>query len=238
MDPRRHQPEVINLAEVFYALLRKAWLIIIVALIGGAIGFGYSAFIATPIYSASAMMIVNSTETGDYYTYYNYVTSDQLRSAATLVETYSVIIKSDTVMDKVKSEVKLDDGQEFESVIRGITVEPVNETQIMRISVTATSPDAALKICEKITQVCPDVLVKTVKAGSVETVSKPKTSGVPVSPSVKRNTMMGFMAGFMLVAGLIILFTIIDNKIKGEADIQREKLTLLGVIPTYEKEGR
>lgn len=230
MNQNRRETEYIDLAEVLSALIRHLGLIILTGIICGLIGFFYSAFIATPLYSASAMMIVNSGER------YDYVTQDQLNSATTLVETYSVIITSDTVMDDVVRNLGIEDS--YKSDVRNISVAAVNETQIMKITVVAASPDLALDVCEEITSVCPDVIVQTVKAGSVELVSKASTTYKQVSPNVKRNTVFAIAFGFMMAAGFVILITVLDNKVKGENDIKQADIALLGVIPFYELEDK
>lgn len=50
----------------------------------------------TPKYQASALMIVNTRQDTT-----SNVTSDQINSATKLVSTYSIIIKSDTVLQQV-----------------------------------------------------------------------------------------------------------------------------------------
>ena len=88
--------EYIDLGEIISALFRRIGLIMLITVLCGAAGFVYARFVATPLYSASAMMIVNSGQRSQ-----DYVSTDQLRSAASLVDTYSIIVRSDTVMDKV-----------------------------------------------------------------------------------------------------------------------------------------
>lgn len=230
MDQKRQDGNYIDLAEIFGALLHRRGLILLVTIVFAILGFVYSAFIATPLYSASAMMIVNSGERNDY------VTQDQLNSAATLVDTYSVIITSDTVLDDVIANLGMEDT--YASTVKDISVASVNETQIMRITVTATDPQIALDVCEEITNVAPDVIVKTVKAGSVELVSRADTSWKQVSPNVKRFTVVAAVLGLLLSAAFVIVVSLLDNKVKSEADLRMADFPILGVIPYYELEGK
>jgi len=230
MDQRRQDGNYIDLAELFGALMQRRGLILLATIVFGILGFLYAAFIATPLYSASAMMIVNSGERNDY------VTQDQLNSAATLVDTYSVIITSDTVLDDVITNLGMEDT--FASEVRGISVASVNETQIMRITVTATDPQIALDVCEEITNVSPDVIVKTVKAGSVELVSRASTTWKQVTPNVKRFTAVAAILGLLLSAAFVIILSALDNKVKSEADLKLADFPILGVIPYYELEGK
>lgn len=229
MNQNRRNSNYIDLVEVFGAIFQRKGLIILVTILFGIVGFLYSAFLATPLYNASAMMIVNSGERNDY------VTQDQLNSAATLVETYSVIITSDTVIDDVVDNLGMEDT--YNSTVRNISVAAVNDTQIMKITVTATDPQIALDVCEEITNIAPEVIVKTVKAGSVELVSKADTSWKQVSPNVKRNTAAALALGLLLSAAFVIIVSMLNNKVQGEGDLKQADLAILGVIPYYELEG-
>lgn len=232
MKPNEHlevENEYIDLTEVVAALLRHALLILFVGIIFGAAVFGYTNFIERPFFDASAMMIVNPGER-------DVVTQDQINSATKLVETYSVIIRSDTVMDEVKSRLHLEDS--FADEVKSISVESVNNTQVMEITVRASSAELARDVCETITDVAPEIIIRAVKAGSMELVSKASTTGVRSYPNVKKMTAIGAFFGLLVTAGIITLVTIMDNKVKSEKDIRQGGLTVLGVIPSFEREGR
>lgn len=226
MNNRTAKEEFVDFGEIFSALVRRIGTLLLVSILFGGAGFLYSTFLVTPLYSASAMMIVNSGQRSP-----DYVSTDQLNSAATLVDTYSIIIKSDTVMNEVIEHLDMQDT--YKSVVRGISVAAVDETQIMRITVTATDPKAALDVCTEITNVAPDAIVDMVEAGSVQLVSKASTTFQPVSPNIMRNTVLAAIAGFLLAAAYIVLRTMLDNKVKSEMDITAIGLPILGVIPTY-----
>lgn len=230
MNQKCRENDYIDLADIWNAVIRHAGKIVFVTIVSGMFGFIYSFFLATPLYSASAMMIVNAGENSEY------VTQDQLNSAAKLVEIYSVIIKSDTVIDQVKDNLNIKNT--YDTTVKDITVTSVNETQVMEIEVTATEPELALRVCEEITKVAPNVIIKTVKAGSVEMVSKASTTREQVSPNIKRMTMFGFLFGFVMSALVVAVITLTDNKVKGEKDVKQAGIALLGVIPSYEMEGK
>lgn len=226
----QHEEEYIDLGELLGAIIHRIWIVILAAVVFGAAGLSYSLFAITPMYNASAMMIVNSGDRG-----YDYVSSDQLKSAATLVNTYSIVITSDTVMNQVRENLGMQES--FQTQISKVTVTAVNDTQVMKITVTGTSPSAALQVCEEITKIAPEVLMEVVEAGSVKLVSAASTTGAKVSPNIRNNTILASGAGFLLAVGIITLLYLMDNKIKTENDIKRSDLPLLGVIPTFETEG-
>lgn len=231
MNAANHEERYINLGELADALLRRAGLLILVTVLCAALGFGYSAFFVKPLYSASAMMIVTAGEK-----YPDYVSTDQLNSAATLVDTYSIIIKSDTVMNQVMRNLDMEDT--FSTSVRDISVAAVNETQVMQITVRATDPNIALDVCKEITNVAPGVLLDVVEVGSVNLVSEAHSSFRRVSPNIKLYTVAAGVVGLLAAALVIAVITLLDNKIKNENDIRQLNLPILGVIPSYELEGK
>lgn len=231
MNKNEPAEDYIDLGEIFNTLVRRIGIILLAAVVFGLGGFLYAAFLATPLYNAEAMMIVNS---GEHYS--EYVSTDQLRSAASLVNTYSVIVTSDTVMDDVVKNLKMEDT--FKDEVDKITVTAVNDTQIMRITVTASSPETALKVCSEITRVAPPVILDVVEAGSVKMVSKASVEPRPVTASAKKVTALAGAAGFLLAAAVIVIITIMDNKVKNENDIRNANLALIGVVPSYDLEGK
>lgn len=231
MNQEHRDNEYINLSDIFGAVIRRWWVIVIAAMVFGLAGLIYSTFFVTPLYSASAMMIVDSGGRFD-----DYVTSDQIRTSTSLVETYSVIICSDAVMGDVIQNLDMQDT--YSSTVRNIAVTSVNDTQIMKISVTATSPTVALDVCREITKICPAVIVRVMNAGSVEVVSEASSSFAKVSPNITLNTEKATLGGVILAVVILAVLALLDNKVKTANDIQRENIALLGVIPFYELEGK
>ena len=130
----------------------------------------------TPQYQASALMIVNTRQD----TTAN-VTSDQLNSASKLVSTYSIIVKSDTVLNQVIANLGLN--MSYETLAGKVGVAAVDDTQVMEITVTDANPDGARQVCEQITQVAPDAILTAVEAGSVKVISAASVDPDPVSPT-------------------------------------------------------
>lgn len=105
----------------------------------------------------------------------------------------------------------------------------------MKITVRSNNPEWARQVCDGITAVSPDVILEAVEAGSVKVISQASYSDVPVSPNIKKNTMLGAMVGLVLCLGVILLQVILDNKINTEEDVAKYlDMTVVGVIPVYE----
>ena len=182
----------------------------------------------TPKYQASAIMIVNTRQDTT-----SNVTSDQINSATKLVSTYSIIIKSDTVLQQVINNLGLN--LTYPELAGRVTVSAVDDTQVMKVTVLSDNPEWARQVCEQITVVSPDVILESVEAGSVKVISSASINPDPVSPNTMRNTAMGGVAGLVISLGIIFLTVLLDNKINTEEDVTKYlDLTVVGVIPEYE----
>lgn len=224
--------EVIDLVEILYAIRQHLLKVILATVVAAIIGFAASKFLMTPQYSSSAMMIVNTRQDVT-----SNVTSDQINSATKLVATYSIIIKSDTVLQQVIENLEL--GMTYSELNSRVSVQAVDDTQVMKITVNSTSPEWAQTVCDEILAVSPDIIKEAVEAGSVKVISKASLNPNPVSPNVKKNTALGAMVGLVLALGVIVLQVILDNKINTEEDVTKYlDMTVLGVIPQYEEGGK
>ena len=114
------------------------------------------------------------------------VTSDQINSATKLVATYSIIIKSDTVLQQVIENLEL--GMTYSELNSRVSVQAVDDTQVMKITVNSTSPEWAQTVCDEILAVSPDIIKEAVEAGSVKVISKASLNLNPISPNIKKNT--------------------------------------------------
>jgi capsular polysaccharide biosynthesis protein len=189
-----------------------------------AAGFGVSKFLITPQYEASALMIVNTRQDIT-----SNVTSDQINSATKLVSTYSIIIKSDTVLQQVIDNLGL--SLTYQQLASRVTVSAVDDTQVMKVTVKSDNPEWARQVCEQITVISPDVILESVEAGSVKVISNAAINPAPVSPNVGRNTMLGGVLGLVISVGIILLTVLLDNKI----DVAKYlDLAVVGVIPEYQ----
>ncbi len=224
--------EVIDLVEILYAIRQHLLEVILATVVAAIIGFAASKFLMTPQYSSSAMMIVNTRQDVT-----SNVTSDQINSATKLVATYSIIIKSDTVLQQVIENLGL--GITYSELNSRVSVQAVDDTQVMKITVQSDSPEWARQVCEQIITVAPDVIKEAVEAGSVKVISNASLATEPVSPNIKKNTMLAAAVGFVLVIGIIVLQVLLDNKINTEEDVTKYlDMTVLGVIPQYDQGGK
>lgn len=219
--------DTIDLRQLFEIVRRNLLLIVAVTVLFAAGGYLGTTFLITPQYEASAMLIVNSREGQQLQ---GSVTNDSLNSAKQLVETYSVILKSDTVLDQTIEDLNLP--LTYDQLAAKVSITAVNDTQVMKITVQDADVNLAKDIVSNIVEQAPDVIINTVKAGSVEVVSDASANPNPVSPSKSKYTALAGVLGCVLVVGILFMKSLFNNRIMTEADIsQKLALPILGVIP-------
>ena len=230
----KEEYETIDLLEILRLLKKNLLVILAVTILLAVAGYLVSAFAMTPQYEASATLIVNSRE--DQATTQAPITNDQLTSATKLVDTYAVILTSDTVLDKTISNLNLN--MSYNDLVERVRIESVNSTQVMKITVKDTDPERARAIVADIVEQAPEIIIQTVKAGSVEIISQAKAEPEPVSPSKAKNTVLAGMLGLVISVGIVILRYLLNNKFMTDDDITNKLgLTVLGVIPQIDMKG-
>lgn len=219
--------------RVILNILRKNIIPLVIVTVVAALGFFvYSKFFITKQYEASATLIVNNRQQ-DNNTALN--TSD-LYTSQGLAEVYSIIVKSDTVLQPVIDNLKL--SMTYDQLAASVNVSTINSTQLIRISMTHPDPAFAQKVIAAITEVAPDIIKTKVEAGSVNIISESRVSnnGNPVSPNARRNALIGALIGFVLTLAFVFIQEMMNNTFKTEDDIAKTlNIPLLGIIPAVDE---
>lgn len=227
----------IDLIEIWHIIIKKLWIILAATLACMTISTLYTKLLIPEKFESYATMIVNTRQDQSAS-----VTNDQINSAKQLVLTYSYILKSDTILDKVIDNLNLTNIEGFESITSKklsediVNIQQVDTTQVMRITATTIDPTISSRIVSEIVKLAPNMIISTVKAGSVEVISYPKPNYQKVSPSLTKNALIGAFLGMMVSTGIIILLALLDNTVKTDEDItKRLGLLVIGVIPSIEE---
>ena len=228
MDDNFERDYGLVVLELLQTLKEKVALILAATILAAALGWGFSAFLMPRKYEASVNMIVNTrTEI------VGVVTSDSISSAQDLVDTYAIIIKSNKVLNQVIE--KLDLKMTYEELSKQITVDPIRNTQVMKIAAHCPSADQAALIVQTISEIAPDIVADAVEAGSCKVVSDVYSSAKPISPNILKTTAMAAVLAFLAVCALVVLQELFHDYIVDDADMERKLgITALGVIPDVE----
>ncbi|MFC3931805.1 Wzz/FepE/Etk N-terminal domain-containing protein [Streptococcus dentapri] len=210
------------------ALLKKLWdrkfLIIFVALLFGFISLFASVFIIPKEYTSSTRIYLvskSSTNAIDY---------QDVQAGTDLVNDFKEIIQSQDVLSEVVDKEKLDISA---SALSGkISVQVPTNTRLITISVHDTNPQEASHLANAVREVAIQKIKEVAKVEDITTAETAKVPTSPTSPNLKRNLMLGVLAGGFFAVAVLIVFEVLDDRIKTSEDVEKALgATLLGVVP-------
>ena len=214
-------------------ILKIRWLPILLAgIILAVLTFGYTKIFVVPQYASSAQLFVDtrreSSEGKD-----TYIQSSHITAAKELANTYIHIIKTNTILNTVIDELGLNTN--YSALRSKISVQVVEDTQILKISVSDADPKVALSIVSKIVELTPTIINAKIDSGKLISIDSPVVTSSPVSPNTLSNTVIGFICGVLAVYIYFVVVRLLDNMIKSVEDIQKAlDLPVLGVIPAID----
>ena len=224
-----------NMMEIdVFLLLKILWkrklLIVLVAFVTGAVAFAYSSFIVKPEFTSTARIYVVNRNQGDKPG----LTNQDLQAGSYLVKDYREIILSQDVLEKVATDLKLDLPPKGLAGKIKVTV-PV-DTRIVSISVTDRAPEEASRIANSLREVAAQKIISVTRVSDVTTLEEARPATSPSSPNIRRNTMVGFLAGAVVMVVTVLLVELLDTRVKRPEDIEDVmQIALLGVVPNLDK---
>lgn len=221
----------IDLIELFNNIKKHTLLIIILGLLIGGISYGVSSYLLTPKYDSNATMIVsNSTTTDNQNPQQTNVDFGQIQANKALISTYSEIVKSRGIADKVISNLNLD--MDYEEFSEKVSIESVKDTQIISVLVVDTIPERAQDIANETANIFKDSIGDIMKVDNVQILDGATLPEKPSSPNIKKNTAIGVVLGLILGVMISIFKELADTSIKSQDDIsQYFDLPVIGIIP-------
>lgn len=216
--------------DVLY-LLRKLWsrkfFIIFIALVVGTVALLGSVFLIKPKYTSTTRIYVVS-RTADS------ITNQDLQAGSYLVKDYQEVITSNEVLSSVIDKEKLSlTPNELSSMI-SVTIP--TDTRVISISVEDDNAQEATTIANTVREVAAEKIKAVTKVDDVTTLEAAEVPKEPSSPNIKRNTLIGVIAGGGLAVISIIILEVLDDRVRRPEDIEDVLgLPLLGIVPDIDK---
>ena len=221
----------ITISDLLKMFLNHIKLIIILSAVGALIAFLYVSYMVTPIYSTSALILVQNTtsfESGSSSTSISSerVAMNDISSSVALANTCATLFTVDPDM---------------KSVISGasVSIAKVSDSYFLRISSSSADPHTAANIANRVADAAPSVFKKYFgDAGKVAKVDEASVPSSPSSPNVKRFVIIGLFAGLLISLGISFLLEIIDTTIKPGDDLYKQyDIPVFAEIVDFEAEG-
>ncbi|MBS6987501.1 MAG: capsular biosynthesis protein CpsC, partial [Streptococcus parasanguinis] len=217
-----------------FAMLKTLWKrkfsIVLVALVFAIAAFGYSAFLAKKEYQSTSRIYVVSRQNQDN----NALTNSDLQAGSYLVKDYREIILSQNVLSQAIEELKLD--MTPAELSKKISVSVPTDTRILSITAKDGDPKEAARIANGLRNVAAEKIIAVTKVSDVTTLDEAEVPQSPSSPNIRRNVLLGFIAGAGLMVVLMVVVEVLDDRVKRPEDVEELMgLTLLGIVPDIKK---
>lgn len=230
MNNQENQAVEIDVFAMLKTLWKRKFSIVLVALVFAIAAFGYSAFLAKKEYQSTSRIYVVSRQNQDN----NALTNSDLQAGSYLVKDYREIILSQNVLSQTIEELKLD--MTPAELSKKISVSVPTDTRILSITAKDGDPKEAARIANGLRNVAAEKIIAVTKVSDVTTLDEAEVPQTPSSPNIRRNVLLGFIAGAGLMVVLMVVVEVLDDRVKRPEDVEELMgLTLLGIVPDIKK---
>lgn len=230
MNNQENQAVEIDVFAMLKTLWKRKFSIVLVALVFAIAAFGYSAFLAKKEYQSTSRIYVVSRQNQDN----NALTNSDLQAGSYLVKDYREIILSQNVLTQAIEELKLD--MTPAELSKKISVSVPTDTRILSITAKDGDPKEAARIANGLRNVAAEKIISVTKVSDVTTLDEAEVPQSPSSPNIRRNVLLGFIAGAGLMVVLLVVVEVLDDRVKRPEDVEELMgLTLLGIVPDIKK---
>ena len=230
MKNQDNQTVEIDVLSLVKTLWRRKFLIIVTAFAMAIVALGYSTFIIKPNYTSTTRIYVVNRQANENST----LTNQDLQAGTYLVKDYKEIILSKDVLAKVIDDLKLN--VQPSALAKKINVTVPTDTRIVSIAVSDGDAKEAARIANSLRQIAAEKIIAVTKVSDVTTLEEAEVPNSPSSPNIRRNTLIGFLAGGFLISVVILVVEVLDDRVKKPEDVEEALgITLLGVVPNMNK---
>ena len=223
---------VIDLRQIIYLMKKSILWILLAALAGGIFGYGkasrdfpayYIADVDFLVYSRQGEMLFPEKPEED-----EMVVSEETPEEV-LINTYSSVITSDSVLQQVIDELHLD--WSLSRLRSAITIESQKGSRIMNVAVKASRSETALDIAGKLAEIYPEIVEKKVGVGAIRPVGKAALQGGAIRDNRRKYAFIGAAICAALMFLLLVVTRLLDPTIRLDTDVTRELgVPILGAI--------
>ena len=220
--------EEINLRDLLSYFKKHLILFIVVVLFVVSAGTIYSVFILKPEYKSQATVILSSDKSKN-------TVQSEINANKNLIDTYTEVVKSHRVLDRVKSEMQIEDT--YEQLVKKVTVASLKDTEIISISVVDLDKNHSYSLANKIADTFTDEIGQIYNDKSVNVLDRAVEPQKPYNVDIIKQEAIYAAAGIVLATAVIFLMFYFDRTIKTTEQIEQLfKLPIYGKVRKLETE--
>ena len=226
-----------HLEKILWILQKRIAYIMILGVLGGMAGGAYAYLTNSTLYRAEVSFYVYSDPDYVYDSSVN-ISNSEFTQAKNLVQSYILILKSNTILQKVLEEAGLDYGTEALSGRIGTSV--VENTAVFYVYTYDSDPYRAMELANAIGRVAPREIGRIVKSGGIEVIDYATLPEAPYSStSLVKYALVGFAGCFGASFVLFLLAGLMDTTIRRRYELKLAfRIPVLGDIPQIQAPDR
>ena len=223
---------VIDLRQITYLMKKSILWILLAALAGGIFGYAKASRDFPAYYIADVDFLVYSRQGEMLFPDKNeeeeMVVSEETPEEV-LINTYTSVIISDSVLQQVIDELRLD--WSLSRLRSAIAIESEKGSRIMNVAVRASRSETALDIADKLAEIYPEIVEKKVGVGAIRPIGKASLQGGAIRDNRRKYAFMGAAIFAALMFLLLVVTRLLDPTIRLDTDVTRELgVSILGAI--------
>lgn len=224
--------EELDIKEIIYEIWKNKIMILVIMLLGVALGLLYHSFLVKPLYQSTTTLVLSkpATAEGSQTGTSGTITSNDIALNQKLVSTYSEIMKSRTVAREVINKLGLKVSEE--SLMNDITVQSKKDTELLEIAVSYTNAAKAAEIANTLAEVFTNKVKEVYNIENVSIIDQAEVATAPYNISLTKTMLLFLIASFIIGCLVVFVKMYFSNTIKSQEELEKLLgLPVLAVIP-------
>ena len=209
---RENEEIEIDLLELFFVLRKNIVAIILASLIGTAVFGAYSFLIAKPVYESTAKLYILSQST-------SLTSFADIQISNSLAKDYEEMVFSRPVVMQVAQNLNLD--YKYGELKGMMTVNNPADTRCLNITCHSNDMQEAADIANEFATVAKRQISEIMDTDEPALYENAIANENPIKPEKLKNMIIGFLLGFIIACGIIIVRYMLNDSLKSEDDIEK-----------------
>ena len=226
--------EEIDLRRLYKTAFAVKWYIVLIMIVLIVFGLIYSFLYKIPEFKSTATIVLTQASTDINTGVTNSITPTDITMNKNLVETYSDIIESKTILTQVINNLGLE--YTVDELMEDISVRS-KDTAILYIDVVNPNAEYCEKVANEVAIVFADKVKELYKISNVNILDLASKEENPYNVNHIKDLVIFGMIGVFLSGALVLVVYMLDTTVKQEEDIEDNVgLPVIGIVPLNSEE--
>lgn len=220
-----------GIRQIFYSVARKWWLMVLLALIGGGIGY-LSVYNTKPVYQADTKLYIMNLD--KVTTKGQSLSPSDIELSQKLVRQYYEIIYSRSVTSAVAQEVKEYNLSE-NAILSMVSIASKLDSNVFTITARWYDPAIAAAVANATGRAFSTQIRQLSNSDNVGILDEALVPKYPVPHNRSSIIFLGLLMGLMVAFGIIYIIEYFDTTVRSAEDIVKGlKVRVIGIIPEHD----